>query len=203
MDKSVFDTNSQQTDVASKIVVGLERISEVFRTLLWEQAKVLGISPIQIQIMIFIDNHTNEICNISHLAQEFNLTKPTVSDAVKTLESKNYIIKNHSKDDGRKYSIALSEKGKAIVKSTSNFANPIKDQLGDFENNQLNELFDSLSTLIYKLNKSGVLSVQRMCYACSFYENKPDGHYCRLLHKSISNAEIRLDCPEFQNAPNP
>lgn len=201
MDKSVFDAESQQDDVASKIVVGLERISEVFRTLLWEQAKVVGISPIQIQILIFIGNHTAEMCNISHLAQEFNLTKPTISDAVKTLESKDYIIKNHSKDDGRKYSIALNEKGKALVQSIGNFANPIKDQLGDFNNQQLNDLFESLSALIFKLNKSGVLSVQRMCYACSFYENKSDGHYCGLLKKPISNAEIRLDCPEFEVPP--
>ena len=34
MKKSVFDTSFQQESVSNKIVVGLERISEVFRTLL-------------------------------------------------------------------------------------------------------------------------------------------------------------------------
>ena len=57
MEKSVFDTSFQQESVSNKIVVGLERISEVFRTLLWAEAKKSGVSPIQIQILIFIAYH--------------------------------------------------------------------------------------------------------------------------------------------------
>ena len=53
MSDSVFNPNHQETDISSKIVAGLERISEAFKVLLWEKAKLLGLSPIQIQILIF------------------------------------------------------------------------------------------------------------------------------------------------------
>ena len=85
MDKSVFNPDFQQKDISSKLVAGLERISEVFKVLLWEKAKQVSLSPIQIQILIFIAYHKQELCNVSHLAREFNITKPTVSDAIKIL----------------------------------------------------------------------------------------------------------------------
>ena len=94
MKKSVFNTEFQQKSITSKIVVGLERISEVFKVLLWEHAKVIGLSPIQIQILIFIAYHKQELCNVSHLAKEFNVTKPTVSDAIKVLDRKKFIVKD-------------------------------------------------------------------------------------------------------------
>ncbi len=91
MEKSLFDVNEQNTNLESKIVVALERISEAFRVLLWQQSKEFGVSPIQIQLLIFIDLHQQDYCKVSYLAQEFNLTKATISDAVKSLEQKQLI----------------------------------------------------------------------------------------------------------------
>ena len=39
MRKSTFHLEHQHKDINSKIIVGLERISEAFRVLLWEHAK--------------------------------------------------------------------------------------------------------------------------------------------------------------------
>ncbi|MEE9374678.1 MAG: helix-turn-helix domain-containing protein [Saprospiraceae bacterium] len=89
----------------------MERVSEVFKVLLWEHAKVIGLSPIQIQILIFIAYHKSELCNTSHLAKEFNITKPKVSDDIRVLDKKKYSIKGYSLSDSRSYSL-LSDLGK-------------------------------------------------------------------------------------------
>ncbi|TDU34489.1 transcriptional regulator [Gelidibacter sediminis] len=198
MNHSVFNTTHQQMDVASKIVVGLERISEVFKVLLWEHGKSVGLSPIQIQILIFIAYHKYEFCNVSHLALEFNVSKPTISDAVKILDSKKLIVKDFSAHDKRRYSIQLSDDGRKIVSQTENFANPIKSQLSNIE--ELDSFYNLLSTLIYKLHTTGLLSVQRLCYSCKFYDKNEGGHYCNLLEKPLYTNDIRLDCPEFTKA---
>ena len=197
MEKSIFDTSFQQEHVSNKIVVGLERISEVFRTLLWEQAKQVGVSPIQIQILIFIAHHKSELCKVSHLAKEFNLTKPTISDAVKALEHKKLIIKDFSEADNRSYIIVLSEKGKTVVASTSTFANPLKTQLETFNEAQLNSVYATLTKLIHNLNKTGMISVQRSCYACAFHTKNQGSDYCNFLQKPLMTNDIRLDCPEY------
>tara|TARA_R110002072_G_scaffold14307_1_gene59579 strand:- start:13486 stop:14094 length:609 start_codon:yes stop_codon:yes gene_type:complete len=197
MNKSVFNIDFQQNSITSKIVVGLERISEVFRTLLWEHAKKLGLSPIQIQILIFIDQHKIELCNVSYLAKEFNVSKPTISDAVKALEKKNFIIKDFSASDSRSYSIRPSTDGKKIVYVTSNFANPLKEKLETNDLSTLETVYETLNKLIFSLNKSGVISVQRTCYACKFYERRDGSNFCNYLNTPLYKKDIRLDCPEF------
>lgn len=135
---------------------------------------------------------------MSHLAKEFNLTKATISDAVKVLALKELILKDYNSKDSRGYNILLSEKGKKIVAETENFANPIQDQLVEFPEADLENLFETLSRIIYELNKNGILTVQRTCYGCIFYNNTQNTDYCNLLEKELQNTDIRLDCPEFK-----
>ncbi len=202
MEKSVFDTSFQQESVSNKIVVGLERISEVFRTLLWAEAKKSGVSPIQIQILIFIAYHKSSLCTVSYLAKEFDVTKPTISDAVKSLEQKKLILKDYSKPDSRSYLIALSEKGKELVTVTENYANPLKKQFDTFDAAQLETVYETIVKLIYNLNKAGIISVQRVCFACKFHAKQAGGDYCEYLQKPLKTEAIRVDCPEFEEKPN-
>ena len=198
MKKSSFNPAQQEKDISSKIVAGMERVSEVFKILLWEKAKVVGLSPIQIQLLIFIAFHKQELCNVSHLAKEFNVTKPTISDAIRVLDNKGMVAKDYSSSDNRSYSIQLTELGKELVIETNGFANPLKKQIDKFNKNELESLFSTLSELIYKLNISGILNVQRTCYGCKFYQKNEGTDYCNLLHKELMTNEIRLDCPEYE-----
>jgi DNA-binding MarR family transcriptional regulator len=197
MNNSIFNPDFQNQNSSSKIIVALERISEAFKVLLWDKAKELGLSPIQIQILIFVAYHKQELCNVSHLSMEFNITKPTVSDAVKVLIMKELIKKDFSSSDNRSYTILLTPSGKNIIKQTEDFANPIKSKLDTFEETKLDDLFHTLSQVIYKLNQSGILTVQRTCFGCKFYKKSNDIHFCNLLEKKLQNSDIRLDCPEF------
>ena len=201
MDSSIFNPQEQERHISSKIVVGLERISEVFKILLWEKAKLVGLSPIQIQLLIFITYHKEELCNVSALAKEFNITKPTISDAVRILEKKGLIIKDFSSNDNRSYTIKVSDAGKKIVAEIENFANPLRDQLEGIQQVELESLFSTLSKLIYLLNQAEILTVQRTCYGCKFYDRQGMKDYCNLLDKELHNNEIRLDCPEYTEKP--
>lgn len=197
MDRSIFNPREQEDNISSKIIVGLERISEVFKILLWDKAKLVGLSPIQIQILIFVAFHKPELCNVSHLAKEFNVTKPTISDAVRVLDKKGIISKDFSSVDNRSYSISLTKAGSKIVAETANFADPLKARLTGIEPANLESLFDALSKLIYQLNQNGILTVQRTCYGCKFYKKTETTDFCNMLNKPLLNSDIRLDCPEF------
>lgn len=198
MNNSSFNPTQQERDISSKVVAAMERVSEVFKSLLWEKAKMVGLSPIQIQLLIFVAFHEQSLCKISHLAKEFNVTKPTVSDAIKVLDKKGMISKDFSSSDNRSYSIQLTDLGKELVMQTSSFADPLKTQIDKINDNELENLYGTLIQLIYKLNVYGILDVQRTCYGCKFYEKNEESDYCHLLQKKLSPTEIRLDCPEHQ-----
>ncbi|RIA11072.1 transcriptional regulator [Flavobacteriaceae bacterium MAR_2010_72] len=201
MKQSTFNPEQQRTDISSKIVAGLERLSEVFKIMLWEKAKLVGLSPIQIQILVFIAFHKRNLCNISHLAKEFNVTKPTISDAVRVLDNKGFIIKDYSSSDNRSYTILLSDLGHEMVSKIDDFSNPLKTQIDGFSKPELQSLFATLSQLIYKLNQNGILTVQRTCFGCKFYEINDEKNYCNLLRKELLSEHIRIDCPEYEEKP--
>lgn len=169
------------------------------KSLLWEKAKLYGISPIQIQILLFVSEHKLEISNISYLAKEFNITKATISEAVKVLIQKDFLKKDHSPSDKRRYNLLLSSKGKKMVAQLSDYASPIAEELASFQVVKLEEVYDVFSKLIYKLNQRDILQVQRTCFNCRFYKgDKKSKHYCRLIESKLKKQEIRLDCNDFE-----
>ncbi len=129
MKKSAFDLDHQNTSIDSKIVASLERISEAFRVLLWNEGKLYGLSPIQIQVLIFLLYHSDEKRKVSYLAAEFNMTKATISETIKSLLQKGYIEKSYEMHDTRSYIIHLTKKGKDIANKTSLFSKHIQSPI--------------------------------------------------------------------------
>lgn len=200
MADSTFNPKDQHTNVPNKIVVGLERIANAYRVLLWEHAKKVGHSPIQIQLLIFIAYHAKNLCTVGNLANEFNLTKPTISDALKALEKKELITRVTAKNDGRSHHIELSGLGRKAVKEAEHFSDPIKNLLENIPSEEQGVMLNNIIGLIANLNRSGVVNVQRTCLLCRFHESIGTGHFCNLLKEPLAPAELRLDCPEFEAA---
>lgn len=197
---SVFNLINQNSSLDNKIVAGLERLSQVFRILLWEKAKEHSLSPIQIQLLIFIQYHSTDKCTISYLAQEFNFTKPTISDAIKVLEQKNFIKKKSDSSDTRSYTIQLTASGKQIVLETENFANPITEVITKSNETDKLILWENISNLISLLNRQEIISIQRTCFNCGHYTIKNKNAFCSLLNQKLLTKDIRIDCEEFELA---
>ena len=201
MEKSDFDLNYQNENIESKIVASLERISQAFRVLLWQESKEVGLSPIQIQILIFILNHSDDKCLISYLADEFNMTKATVSDSVKVLEKKELITKEFNQLDSRSFHIKLTHKGKLIAEQNGIFTKQIRKPISSMSDREKEQLLISLLSIISNLNNQGIITIQRMCSTCRFHNfNKNNNkHFCNLLNKELQLKELRVDCPEHES----
>ncbi|HAO14339.1 MAG TPA: MarR family transcriptional regulator [Tenacibaculum sp.] len=193
---SSFDPIIQGKKIDSKIIVSLERISEAFRVLLWDEGKKNSLSPIQIQILIFLLFHKKEQCKVSYLAKEFNMTKATISDSIKTLHRKELIKKESDFNDTRSYTISLSKKGLVLAKESAIFTTPLEKAIGKLSPHKKEIILDGLLDLISSLNKVDVITVQRMCRTCNNYSFKNSTHYCKLLELELNKTELRVDCPE-------
>jgi DNA-binding MarR family transcriptional regulator len=196
MNDSVFNVDRQNGSVDAKIVAGLERLGEVFRVLLWQQSRDTGLSPIQIQVLLFLAFHEPAKCKVGYLAAEFNLTKPTISDAVKVLAQKELVTRIVDPTDSRSHSLALTPAGQQTVEQTEGFAGGLSQLVGQLAGDQKMVLYESLFTLIYGLHKQGLITVQRMCKTCLHYQYDGQIHYCGLLKIPLEADLLRLDCPE-------
>jgi DNA-binding MarR family transcriptional regulator len=198
MKMSTFDLEHQNFSIESKIVASLERVSQAFRVLLWNESKEFSLSPIQVQVLIFLLHHSDQKRKVSYLADEFNMTKATISDTIKTLEQKLLIKKAYEQHDTRSYIISLTKIGSDIAEQTSLFAKQIQIPIDKLQSTDKENLLLSLFDIIHHLNKSGIITIQRMCFTCHFYKSDKKGkeHFCRLLNTKLANTELRIDCAE-------
>jgi DNA-binding MarR family transcriptional regulator len=197
---TMFNPHYHSFNTASKIVIALERISEAFRVMLWQESKANGLSPLQIQILIFLAFHPALQCKVSYLAQEFNMTKPTISDAVRILEEKKLISKEQIQSDTRSYTMHLTEQGKVIAERASSFAKKFDAPLLQMPPIEQEALLGQLLSIVNSFHKEGVLTTQRGCYSCAFHEHNSmtSASHCTFLKQSLSLSDIRVDCPHHE-----
>ena len=198
--KSDFDLSQQNQSIESKIVASLERISQSFRVLLWQESKTFALSPIQVQVLIFLLHHSDEKRKVSYLADEFNMTKATISDTIKTLKQKKLITKEYEPHDTRSYIIHLTKSGEDTAIKTSYFTKEIRTPIDKLHQDDKENLLLSLLNIIRHLNNSEVITIQRMCMSCAYYQTSGQGqeHFCKLLNQRLHVKDLRIDCPEHE-----
>ncbi len=183
-----------------KIIAAFERIAQAFRVMLWEKSKELALSPIQIQIIKYINYHSDETITVSKLANIFDLSKATVSDTIKLLQSKNIIQKINDDKDNRIQKIILTPYGEKITSHAQSFHNELMQILENILIEEKSNLYISLLKIIYYLNRKDIITIQRMCFSCDFYNFKSEinTHYCELLKTYLKVDELRIDCPDYK-----
>jgi DNA-binding MarR family transcriptional regulator len=201
---SAFDPERHITNVDYKIVAALEKISEVFRVLLWTEAKEHKLSPIQMQLLIFIKYHNSDKQRrIASMAREFNMTKATISDSIKVLEQKGLIERADDMLDSRSFNFSLTDKGVKLTGMIENFTKPLDGAIATLSTQQKNEFLVSVFDLIFRLNQNGIISTQRMCYNCYYYNgDRQQTHFCNLMQKELAIDELRIECPEHKSTDN-
>lgn len=200
--KSIFNHKYQHDDLDGKLVLALERISQVFRLLLWEQTKKYNLSPIQTQILINIYHQPQNDRNITTLAQRLNITKATVSDAVSSLKSKKLILKKADKDDYRYIYLSLTKKGEEVVQKIEGWLDKFKSKVSEISESKKLDIYDTLLNILISFEKEGILNKHRICFSCRHLEQNEirnkTSYFCHLLNKPLANSEIRIDCPEHE-----
>ncbi len=199
MKKSAFNLTHQNSNVDGRIVAALERVSQAFRALLWNEGKENSLSPIQVQVLIFLLHHSTDKGKVGYLADEFNMTKATISETVKSLEEKKQVRKEYDNLDTRSFTIHLTKNGKALAVETSHFAAELQTPINKLADADKENLLLSLLDIIRHLNQQGIITIQRMCLTCVHYRPMNNGkvHFCQLLNQKLASTELRIDCPEY------
>jgi DNA-binding MarR family transcriptional regulator len=197
---SAFDPERHINNIDYKIVAALEKISEVFRVLLWTEAKEHKLSPIQLQLLIFLKYHqSDKHRRIASMAREFNLTKATISDSIKVLEQKELIHRSDDEFDSRSFNFSLTEKGMKLTGMIENFTLPLDGAIAELSPQQKEFFLVSVLDLIFRLNQSGIISTQRMCYNCFYYGgDRQQNHFCNLMKQPLKIDDLRIECPEHK-----
>lgn len=186
-----------------KLAALLERLAQAQRVMLWDAVAGQGLSPTQAQVLLHLAHRPVELRRVGALALEFDLSAPTISDAVASLESKGLIFRTSWEQDRRVQVLDLSELGNEVVGKLEGLDDPLYTALDDLSNHEQTQLQDLLMRLTRSLVRQKVITVARMCLLCEHF--RPDAHlgqaarhHCALLNIALAAGELQVDCPDFK-----
>ncbi len=113
----------------------------------YEDLDLKNVSDRQFRYLREIDKR--ESVTMSEIAQIFNLSKPTVTETIRTFEETGLIEKKRCKDDARVYNITLTKRGKLLAKTNVLESNKAMEKIFSRLDNQ------ELQTLVRLFDKIG------------------------------------------------
>lgn len=187
-------------DVDAKLAAALERVGQALRVQMWDTAKEHGVSPTQLQVLLRLATDPPERRRIGVLAGELDVTHPTVSDAVAVLRRKGLVDRDPA---SRKATLSLSPRGRALADRVADWDQRTREQLAHLPAGDKQATLRLLLDLIAGLQRSGAITVARMCVTCRFFRRDAHPlsarpHHCALVDAPMAGGELRIDCAEHE-----
>ena len=181
----------------SHVAALLERLGRLLAT----EAHAEGLLPVHWEALRYIDRANRFSRTTGALVAYLGITKGTVSQTVKALESKGLVTKRADSADRRRVQLALTAKGRRVLR-----ADPLKLTEG-----AIASLNDSASKGLAKglevLLSNRLLAQRRrpfgLCRDCRYFarrhkEGRPS--YCGLLKEPLSEDDAVAICQEQEPA---
>lgn len=187
------------TKLDKNIVAVIDKLTDIRRSILWGLAQSNGLTPLQIQIVQYIDR-CNKYTSITALdiAREFFITKATVSVAIQALIKKGIVRKHADANDRRKQHLMLTKKGKLLVQKISAQVPTFAQHLEHLDQNDKKIAYRVLLHFVQLLQQHGVIDYVRMCMRCQNCVQESNGIFkCMLTGRSFEYEGIQIDCCRF------
>jgi DNA-binding MarR family transcriptional regulator len=187
-------------DIDAKLVAALERIGQALRVQMWDTAKQHGLSPTQLHVLLRLATDPPARRRIGVLARELDVTHPTVSDAVAVLRRKGLVDRDPA---SRNAGLSLSARGRAVADALADWDERTRAQLAELPSADKHATLRLLLDLIAGLQRSGAITVARMCVTCRYFRRDahPDSsrpHHCSLVDAPMGTGDLRVDCAEHE-----
>jgi len=185
-------------DPDAKLVAALERVGQALRAQMWQGARQHGQSPTQLQVLLRLASDPPARRRIGVLAAELDVTHPTVSDAVAVLRRKGLVERTD-----RTAALGLTPGGRTMAAALAAWDQRTRGQLADAPAADKDATLRLVLDLIAGLQRSGAITVARMCVTRRFFRRDAHPHsdrlhHCPLVDAPMGTGELRVECAEHE-----
>jgi DNA-binding MarR family transcriptional regulator len=186
-----------------KMAETLERISRVFHVLLWDTAKQTALSPLQIQILLYVRDNPESMGGVGRLAAEFGLTQATISDAVNTLITKGFLERRAGAEDRRLKLLKLTPRGRRKTEHAAEWMERAVRRLRAFSEGEKEETLAFMLRLVRRFHENGLPTKMHVCPGCgNFHLGEVRGretqYSCDHSRKTARLTQARFNCPTWR-----
>ena len=174
----------------------VERLGNIVRTGLRQAGIAQGLQPVHIQALMYL-SEANRYSNTPQALTEYlGLTKGTVSQSLLVLSRRRLISRYSDEKDGRVVRLALTEKGKDILKEVS-LAGHWREALAQASPARLNSAIKVLKEALAELQTRNGRKTFGVCVTCRHHLHiGPRSYVCGLTKEKLASGEVRKICRE-------
>lgn len=175
----------------------LERLSSLMR--IWNrQHPMMGdLQPVQLSALYYLSRCNRYSDTPLGVADYLGLTKGTVSQSLKVLESKGLIAKRQDAHDKRSVHLELTDAAHALLAAVvpPDFLVRAAEAMGAPRQAELEKLLEHLLRVI---QRSEDVPGFGLCKTCRFHEQREGGAFCALTQEPLEKEAVELICREHQ-----
>lgn len=174
----------------------LERLSSLTRVWFREHPLLADLQPIQLSALMYLAR-CNRYSNTPLAVTEYlGLTKGTVSQSLKALETKGFLTKVQDTQDKRSVHLQLTQASRELIGAVMppQFLSTASQRMGARAGDLEQLLMELLRTIQRTENVPGF----GLCRTCRFHTASEAGAMCALTHERLEAPEVDLICREHQ-----
>ncbi len=174
----------------------IERLANLLRQEARAVGHNMGLQPVHQDALHYLASCNRYSDTTLAVTEYLGLTKGTVSQTLKVLESKALITREKDPNDKRITHLTVTEAGKAFLTQTAppkKFSQAISHLATD-EQQQAKTLLEK--TLLHYQQLAG-RNAFGVCRHCKFNQQSADGIVCGLTKESLTFSDTELICREY------
>nr|WP_256668928.1 MarR family transcriptional regulator [Pseudomonas sp. C2B4] len=176
----------------------LERLSSLTRVWFREHPMLTDLQPIQLSALMYLGRCNRYSDTPLAVTEYLGLTKGTVSQSLKALESKGLLVKRPDARDKRSVHLVLTEPAQALLDAVTppDFLVAAAGRMGT----DAGVLEGLLLELLRNIQQSEDVPGFGLCRTCRFHQTVAGGAFCGLTQEPLAPREIELICREHQTS---
>lgn len=183
------------------LTTALLRIGQATRAVALDEARTVGLTPVQAQTLLFIKRTKRFATTVRLLAATLGATHASTVGVIDALVARGLVQRESSTEDRRVTLLRLTVAGEEASERLATWGQELTAALARLTPEERASLERGLGAVIASLRALGYLTVAEPCRGCMhFRENvgagQPAPHHCTLLQRHMSAAEALLDCPD-------
>jgi len=181
--------------------MALLRIGQATRTIALEEAREVGLTPVQAQTLLFVKHTKSFATTVGQLAATLGATHASTVGVVDGLVARSLLRREPGTHDRRVTLLRLTPLGEQTAKRLERWGHALQEALAGLSAEERASLEKGLGAVVWSLRAAGRLTVAEPCRGCVYFEENAapgaaEPHRCRLIQRFLPEAETLKDCPE-------
>lgn len=179
----------------------LLRIGQATRAIGLEEAREIGLTPVQAETLLFVKRTKSFATSVGNLAVHLGATHASTVGVVDALVARGLVERRSSEVDRRVTLLRLTRAGDETCRRLERWGHLLEEALAGLSEDDRATLERVLGGVIWSLRAAGYLDVAEPCRGCVYFDESaapgsPEPHRCRLIGAFLSEEESRKDCPD-------